>query len=79
MAVYREEIHKQVKGQLMEREDCWSLCYDTDSGEFFVEHHWDHVNAYKVSEGTNSGTLRHAADKWTGPGAEKIQIGRAHV
>ena len=72
MPIYREQIAKRIKGSLAEKEDFWTLCYDSDEQRFYVEHMWDHMNPYKLSEKGNSGTTVHDADAWTGEGAEKI-------
>lgn len=78
MPILKEQIAKRVKGSLAEKEDWWYLCYDTDAGEFFIEHEWDHVNAYRVSE-RSSDTERHSVDGWNGPGSDKVQEARANL
>jgi hypothetical protein len=78
MPILKEQIAKRVKGSLAENEDWWHLCYDTDANEFFVEHEWDHVNAYRVSE-HSSDTERHAAEGWTGPGSGNLADARAKL
>tara|TARA_B100000949_G_C14267225_1_gene445597 strand:+ start:1472 stop:1672 length:201 start_codon:yes stop_codon:yes gene_type:complete len=55
---------------MAENEDWWDLCYDTDTGEFYVEHRWSYVQINGLK--TSSGTEKHDAEAWTGPGAEKI-------
>lgn len=74
MPVYKELLGKRTKGSLMEKEDWWYLCYDSDSQTFYVEHEWDHMNPYEIGRGDhNSGTTCHEADGWTGVGADKIK------
>ncbi len=72
MPIYREQIAKRIKGSLAENEDFWTLCYDSDQQRFYVEHSWDYMNPYKLSEKGDRGTSNHDADTWTGEGAEKI-------
>ena len=79
MPILKEQIAKRVKGQLAENEDWWHLCYDTEADAFYIEHSWDYVNAYRVSQGHNSGTERHSVEGWQGPGSEKVDEARAKL
>jgi hypothetical protein len=79
MAILKEQIAQRVKGQLGEKEDWWHLCFDADANSYYIEHSWDHVDAYKVSRGTDSDTERHPLEGWNGPGLEKIDAARAKL
>ncbi|WP_209427311.1 hypothetical protein [Pararhodobacter sp. SW119] len=72
MAVLKKQIGKRIKGSLQEREDWWHLCYDTERREFFVEHEWSHMNAYKVSAKADEGLRREAIEGYSGIGSDKI-------
>ena len=76
MAILKKEIGKRIKGALMENEDWWHVCYDTDTENFYVEHSWSYTDAYKVSKGTDSGTSIHDIENWTGTGAENVQAAK---
>ena len=80
MPIIKVELDKRVKGSLMEREDWWHLCHNTEPGEQFVEHEWDHVNAYKVSE-QSSGTEVISVEQWlNGPGSQgKLDAAMAKI
>ncbi len=78
MAQLREQIAQRIKGSLAETEDFWTLCYDTDTGQFQVEHMWSHMNPYKIGAGDN-GTSMHDADAWTGEGSAKIPEAKARL
>lgn len=73
MPIYREMIERRIKGSLAQHEDYWYLCYDSDADSFYVEHQWDHMNPYKVSEPGSSGEARHDIETWSGPGSAKIE------
>jgi hypothetical protein len=73
MPVYKEMIDRRIKGSLAENEDYWYLCYDSDADAFYVEHQWDHMNPYKLTEKGDSGESRHDAETWTGAGHDKIE------
>lgn len=77
MAVLTREIAKRIKGSLQEREDWWRLCYDTDTREFYVEHEWHHMNAYKIGSAADEGTTREPAVGYRGQGADKIEQAKA--
>ena len=80
MAVYKELLEKRTKGSLMEKEDWWYLCYDSDSQKFYVEHEWDYMNPYKIGAGDHrSGNTNHEADGWTGEGADKIEAAKTKL
>ncbi|WP_155264668.1 hypothetical protein [Sphingomonas segetis] len=80
MAVYKELLAKRVKGSLMENEDWWYLCYDTESQRYYVEHEWDHMNPYKIGSGDHgNGTTQSDAEGWTGVGADKIEEAKAKL
>ncbi|WP_166775755.1 hypothetical protein [Qipengyuania flava] len=64
MAVKRIEIAKRIKGSLMENEDWWYLCYETSTGEAWIEHEWDHMDAYNVGKAGDRGKSRHDLDEW---------------
>ena len=70
MPIRKKQIAKRTKGPMAENEDWWDLCFDTDTGEFYVEHSWSHVQISSLK--ADSGTKRHDADTWSGQGAEKI-------
>lgn len=77
MTVKRIEIARKIKGSLMDKEDWWYLCYDPSSDKAWIEHEWDHMNAYKISAGSNSGTSQFSIDEWIekkGQGYEKIDV-----
>lgn len=78
VAILTFELAKSAKGSLAEREDWWNLCMDTETGELWIEHAWDHVDAYNVSK-VNRGTSRHSVDGWTGPGSKNIEAGIAKL
>lgn len=64
MTVHRIEIAKKVKGSLMENEDWWYVCYDDADQTSWIEHQWDHVDAYNVARGSDNGTERHEIQEW---------------
>ncbi len=72
MPILTHQIAQRVKGALAEDEDWWRVCYDTDAGEFYIEHEWDHVDPYNVAAGHNSGSTRHEIEGWSGPGKDRI-------
>ncbi|MGO4677787.1 hypothetical protein AB4Z40_33395 [Bosea sp. 2YAB26] len=69
-----EQLASRIKGPMAENEDWWHLCYETDTNEFYVEHEWSHVPSNGVQ--LNSGTEKHDAMTWVGPGAELIPNAR---
>lgn len=77
MAVLREEIAKRIKGSHSQTEDWWHLCLDTETGEYFVEHSWDHVALNSLDQ--NVGADQHDADTWKGPGSENIKSARERL
>ncbi len=79
MTTLRKQIDRRVKGALQEREDWWYLCYDTETKEFYVEHDWHHMNAYKASEKANEGKQRTTIEDHDGPGSSKIDQARADL
>jgi hypothetical protein len=79
MAMIKREIAKQAKGSLAEREDWWRLCYDTHSREFFVEHEWHHMDAYKSDAPSNEGTERHDVEGYDGMGSENLEGAMAEL
>lgn len=73
MTILTEQLEYTAKGSLNETEDWWTLCYDTDVNEFYVEHQWDHMDPYKLGNNSGShGTSRLSADKYIGPGSHKL-------
>lgn len=69
-----------MKGSLAEREDFWTLCYDSEAAYFYVEHEWDHMNPYKLGAGESSrGTARVAADDGNGEGVHEIAAAKARL
>lgn len=70
MAILSEQIATRTKGPMAENEDWWSLCYDTDSEEFFIEHQWSYVKINGLS--VDSGTAREPVEGWNGRGSENI-------
>lgn len=79
MLVLREQIGKRIKGALMEDEDWWYLCLDTDNDCYFVRHEWSNVDAYDVAKCADSGSSEHDADTWTGEGPEKIEAAKVRL
>ena len=79
MPVLKEQIAKRVKGQLGEKEDWWHLCYDTAADSYHIEHSWDHVDAYRVSRGSDSDADQHPVEGWAGPGSDKVSDARAKL
>ena len=79
MAILKQEIHKIIKGSLMETEDWWRLCHDTENGTFYIEHEWSHVDPYNLNRPANSGTTIHPADTWYGHGSDKIEEAKAKL
>jgi len=39
-------FHELVEGALAEKKDSWSIVMDTDCGQVWVEHRWQHMNTY---------------------------------
>lgn len=70
MAILSEELGSRTKGPMAENEDWWRLCYDTDTGAFYVLHKWDYVQINGLNQ--NAGEEKHDADTWRGEGAGKI-------
>ena len=70
--IFKEQLAYRQKGSLAEREDWYRLCYDSSTGEFYVEHEWDYVNPYNVRE-ASSGTSKHDAVSWDGEGADRLE------
>ena len=80
MTVYREQIAQRIKGSLAEREDWWTLLYDSETGTFQVEHEWDHMNPYKLGEGDSSrGKSYHPAETWDGEGTSSIEAAKTRL
>ena len=79
MPVYKEMIDRRINGSFAQNEDYWYLCYDSDADNFYVEHEWDHMNPYKLSDPGESGSSRHDADTWEGPGSDKIADARQRL
>lgn len=76
MTVTRIEIAKRIKGSLMENEDWWYLCYDDSSDSAWIEHKWDHMDAYNVGKAGDSGTSTHKLHDWIeskGHGYENVE------
>ena len=69
MPVYREELLREVRTPSM-AEETWVVCYNSDIGEFWVEHELN-TTARSV-DGENVAITRIELDKYTGPGAENI-------
>jgi hypothetical protein len=44
MALLRKRFHFHTRGAVGTYEDWWNLVFDTDEGEFFVEHEWAHTD-----------------------------------
>jgi hypothetical protein len=62
---------------MAENEDWWSLCYNTDTKAFFVEHGWHHVRINGLK--ANSGTDTYEAETWTEQGADAIPGAKAQL
>lgn len=58
MAILTEQLHFSAKGSLNQTEDWWTLCYDTDASEFYIEHQWDHMDPYNLGKKTEAGKSR---------------------
>ena len=72
MTVHREEVHKRVKGSLMQDESWWHLCYDNDADAFWIEHDWDRVDPYNLAAKADVGSRRLSLEEYSGPGADQI-------
>lgn len=78
MTIERVEIDRRIKGGMNEDEQWWYLCLDTDTGEFFIEHQWDYVNRFNVSQASR-GTERIEIEDYRGRGSEKIEAAKAEL
>lgn len=77
MKLLKKEIARQMKGALQEREDWWRLCYEAESRDFFIEHEWHHMNAYKLETAADEGTEVMSVDGYSGKGTDKIEEAKA--
>lgn len=68
MTAARVKFHQIIKGSLMETEDWWRLVTE-DDGQIYIEHEWSHVDPYKLSLPSNSGTERFGVDEFLGSDA----------
>lgn len=73
MPIFAEQLEFRAKGSLNQTEDWWTLCYDSDAKEFYIEHQWDHMDPYNIGKKpTNAGKSRISMENYIGVGAEKI-------
>lgn len=70
MAILKEELERGQTGSLSENDNWWRLCYDTESGQFYVEHEMDGLKAN--NQQPFAVTNHHDADTWSGRGAARI-------
>lgn len=78
MTIERVEIDRRIKGGMNEDEQWWYLCLDTDTGEFFIEHQWDYVNRFNVSQ-ADRGKERIEIEGYQGRGSDKIEAAKAEL
>jgi hypothetical protein len=73
MAILTEQLEFTAKGSLSQTEDWYTLCYDTDAKEFYIEHQWDHMDPYSIGKkASDRGTARLPVDDYKGPGISKL-------
>lgn len=73
MAIFKEQLKFTAKGSFNQTEDWWTLCYDTATAEFFIEHQWDHMDPYNLGKkASDSGTDRLSVDGYNGPGSDHV-------
>ncbi len=56
MPVLKRELARSAKGPVMNNEDWWYLCKDTDTGSVFVLHEWAHTDVTRPSSQSNVGS-----------------------
>jgi hypothetical protein len=43
MALLKRELHRQLEGPQLTRNDLWVLVFDTDTKRLYVEHEWTNM------------------------------------
>ena len=77
MAILKEEIARAQTGSLSENDNWWRLCYDTDAGEFYIEHEMDGLKPNKQQP--YAVTNRHDAETWGGRGSTEIPAAKQRL
>lgn len=73
MTILTEQLEFTAKGSVNQTEDWWTLCYDTEAREFYVEHQWDHMDPYSIGKKKgDAGRTRLSVDGYEGPGRDKL-------
>jgi hypothetical protein len=74
MTILSEQLKFRARGSLNQTEDWWTLCYDTEAREFYIEHQWDHMDPYNIGKDHGSfGKNRLPVEGYDGPGSEKLE------
>ena len=60
MTEYRRQLHYSMKGSFGNDEDWWTLVFDPESHDLYIEHEWDHVlqGGGKASKGKSKSTIK---------------------
>jgi hypothetical protein len=73
-------LDNSVKSAPPNSGDWWTLCYDTDSEAFYLDHEWDRADPLNPARNLVCGIRRHTnTTAWRGPGAEKLASGVARL
>ncbi len=75
----RLQFHRSSTGSPSEREDWWYLVYDTDAQAFHIEHEWSHKELHLSFASMQEGHERLSADRYVGPGSDKLHEVKADL
>jgi hypothetical protein len=48
MSIAKKELYRSAKGPVMNNEDRWYLGRDTESGDVFIVHEWEHLDVRDI-------------------------------
>lgn len=65
MPQLRRQLHYAMKGSMGNDEDWYTLVFDTETHELYIEHEWDHVpqRGGKVDKGQSRLTIKQLLDQ----------------
>jgi hypothetical protein len=65
MTEYRRQLHYRMKGSLGNDEDWWTLVFDSESHDLYIEHEWDNVplGGGKADRGKSRSTIKNFLDQ----------------
>jgi len=78
--ILKYELDSSVNEAVPQDGDWWTLCYDTETEIFYVDHEWNRADPSRPDRQVQTGIRRHLnAGSWRGRGSNKLASGMARL